>query len=116
MKKFLLIVFVAYRYNYPGYVNRKALDKKSFPCNDARVRKLTHLYYLSLNCWSLFTPYVQVFIFVPMDSEVDSITHYSDLVVPLGEAIIELQDVSSLVSLHTDDHPRNEKAKKKMKK
>lgn len=25
------------RYLYPGYVNRKALDKKSFPFNDARV-------------------------------------------------------------------------------
>lgn len=23
---------------YPGYVNRKALDKKSFPCTDAQVR------------------------------------------------------------------------------
>lgn len=26
------------KYNYPSYVNRKALDKKSFPCNDAQVR------------------------------------------------------------------------------
>jgi 25S rRNA (uracil2634-N3)-methyltransferase len=25
------------RYLYPGYINRKALDKKSFPFNDARV-------------------------------------------------------------------------------
>jgi 25S rRNA (uracil2634-N3)-methyltransferase len=36
------------RYLYPGYVNRKALDKKSFPFNDARVRvtpshSLSHL-------------------------------------------------------------------------
>eukprot|EP01031_Cornospumella_fuschlensis_P033989 gene33989-41132_t len=25
------------KYNYPGYTNRKALDKKSFTCNDART-------------------------------------------------------------------------------
>ncbi len=25
------------RCNYPGYINRKVLDKKSFPCNDALV-------------------------------------------------------------------------------
>ena len=25
---------------YPGYVNRKVLDKKSFPLHDARVRNL----------------------------------------------------------------------------
>jgi hypothetical protein len=29
------------RYVYPGYVNRKVLDKKSFPCNDARTYVFT---------------------------------------------------------------------------
>jgi len=26
-----------YRCNYPGYINRKVLDQKSFPCNDAQI-------------------------------------------------------------------------------
>lgn len=29
--------------NYPGYTNRKVLDKKSFPCNDAR----TFIFYIA---------------------------------------------------------------------
>jgi hypothetical protein len=33
----ILFDLVFDKYNYPGYRNRKALDKKSFTCNDARV-------------------------------------------------------------------------------
>jgi 25S rRNA (uracil2634-N3)-methyltransferase len=33
------------RCNYPGYINRKVLDKKSFPCNDALVRPIVAVNY-----------------------------------------------------------------------
>jgi 25S rRNA (uracil2634-N3)-methyltransferase len=33
------------RWNYPGYINRKVLDKKSFPCHDARVSFILYIYY-----------------------------------------------------------------------
>lgn len=32
------------RCNFPGYTNRKVLDRKSFPCHDARVRSNRYLF------------------------------------------------------------------------
>ena len=34
---FVIVYYSLVRCLYPGYINRKALDKKSFPANDARV-------------------------------------------------------------------------------
>lgn len=55
----LLGTVVFDRYLYPGYVNRKVLDNKSFPLHDARVRVVL-LYNMFMLSFVMFINYIHI--------------------------------------------------------